>query len=337
MNSKRAEFNLNYPITIAAQPQESLFGHGFIVTDSNLSRIYPRFAADAVVIPAGESSKSLEVYATAAQELIRRGVRRADSVVAFGGGVVGDLAGFVAATLHRGVKLIQVPTSLLAMVDSSVGGKVGIDLPEGKNLLGAFHNPDSVHICTEFLRTLPSAEFTNGLAEIIKCAWIARPALIERLRQPFEPESSDLAEVIEAAIAVKAEVVREDFKELSGRRAILNFGHSVGHALEAAFGYRLRHGEAVAIGMVAEIEIGHQIGVTPFKNGELCRMLDQHGLPTVPPPVEIDKVIDFMARDKKNTGLGLSMSLLTQPGGCKLVEGIEPGLVAHTLKRIWSC
>lgn len=336
---KELDLALGYAVTLGTATEDLLELAGTIITDTNLARCYPRLATRALVVPAGEQSKSPQQYIDLARGLVEMGTRRSDTLIALGGGVVGDLAGFAAATLYRGVDLVHVPTSLLAMVDSSIGGKVGIDLPEGKNLLGSFHNPTAVHVRTQFLETLPAEEFANGCAEIIKYGWIADAELIDRLHRPLGATSPHLQHIIERCVAIKAEVVRSDPFERTGRRAILNFGHTVGHALESAANYQgIRHGEAVAIGMVAEIEIGRVLGVTPFDSSELASMIAAHNLPTRPAqPVVLDSVLEFMVRDKKNAGAGFAMSLLTGRGECKLVNRIEPRLVAQTLKQIWSC
>jgi 3-dehydroquinate synthase len=309
-----------------------------IVTDSNLDQLY-QWSDRVVVIPAGEASKSFRQFESVVQQVLDFGLRRNGRLVAIGGGVVGDLAGLVAATVHRGVGLWQVPTSLLAMVDSSVGGKVGIDLPHGKNLLGALKNPERVSIAPDFLHTLPTNEFANGMAEVIKYAMITDSGLGDRLRrEPLKPESGDLAKVIATCVRIKRDVVEADFEERSGVRATLNFGHTVGHALEQLGGYEeYSHGEAVAIGMVAEMVIAQELELGEPPEQELAWLLTQHGLPVRPKSeVDLADLERSMLRDKKNIGDGLSMSLVLGIGECKLVHGLEPQAVVACLRRLWS-
>lgn len=313
-----------------------------IITDSNVARFYPEILATPAkghVVPAGEASKSASSYIGLVAELLDSGLRRNGTVIAVGGGVVGDLAGFAAATVHRGVAFRQVPTTLLAMVDSSVGGKVGIDLPQGKNLLGAFHNPVGVDVDPRFLRTLPAEQFASGMAEVIKYGWIWDPALLDALeREALGPDSPHLEPVIRRCIAIKRDVVAADFSEKSGLRAILNFGHTVGHALEALDGYStLLHGPAIAIGMVAECAIARQVGLPAPEPAAVAQSLTNYGLPTAPPgPVDLERLCSLMAGDKKNIGDGLSFSLVEKPGECKLVHGIEPGAVRAALADLWN-
>lgn len=313
-----------------------------IVTDSNVARLYPALAesvAGLAVVPAGESSKSPDRYLELASDLLERGLKRNNRIYAVGGGVVGDLAGFVAATVHRGVMLHQIPTTLLAMVDSSVGGKVGIDLPQGKNLLGAFHNPESVDIDTQFLSTLPHEQFASGMAEVVKYGWIWDDKLLQRLNDdPLALDSPDLDDVIRRCIEIKRDVVEADFSEKSGIRAILNFGHTVGHALEAMDGYaKLLHGPAIAIGMVAESAIALEAGFCAPETADVAQSLTRYGLPVAPhSSIDLDRLCALMAGDKKNIGDGLSFSLVEKPGECKLIHGISPETVRNALAKLWN-
>jgi shikimate kinase / 3-dehydroquinate synthase len=214
-----------------------------------------------VILPHGEQHKTLDSVRQIWDAALQAGLDRRGIVLAIGGGVVGDLAGFAAATLFRGVRFVQVPTTLLAMVDASVGGKTAIDRPQGKNLIGAFHQPSAVVADIDLLATLPSRELHSGFAEVVKTALIGDRTLFERLEKEAEP---DLVDVVRACIACKARVVSEDERDLSGARAALNFGHTVGHALEAHGGYaEWTHGEAVALGMIAALRIGIARGITP--------------------------------------------------------------------------
>jgi 3-dehydroquinate synthase len=234
---------------------------------------------------------------------VAAGLDRASAVVALGGGVVGDLAGFAAATYLRGIALVQCPTTLLAQVDSSVGGKVAINLPQGKNLVGAFYQPRIVLADTSVLATLAVREFRSGLAEVVKTAAIADPGLFELLEREagrLAPDAADLlAGIVMRCCRIKAQVVTLDEREL-GLRAVLNFGHTLGHALEAAAGYgRLAHGEAVAIGMVAAARLSRNRGLCRDADvARLARLLARLGLP-VRSPLPGDRVLPYLAQDKK--------------------------------------
>jgi 3-dehydroquinate synthase len=264
-------------------------------------------------------------------------------LIALGGGVIGDLGGFVASTYMRGIPLIQVPTSLLAQVDSSVGGKTGVDLQGGKNLAGTFYQPRHVLIDPEVLLSLPVRQWRNGMAEVLKYGITLDPALWKRLQiqQGFRPtrrnpkRMMDWIPVIGKCVQLKAQVVREDEKDLTGRRAILNFGHTVGHAIETVLGYRSwLHGEAVAAGMIVEAEIGRRLGVTQDAPVEdLTNTLRHYGLPVRLPVLPADDLLQAMQRDKKTTGGQLNMVLLRSVGKAELVSNIPPALVKEVLCR----
>ncbi|MEJ5171523.1 MAG: 3-dehydroquinate synthase [Fimbriimonadales bacterium] len=310
---------------VAALPAGSV-----VVTDENVAALYGgRLPASVpcVAVQPGEGSKSLPVYQSVVERLLDLGADRGSTVVALGGGVVGDLAGFVAATYLRGVRLVQVPTSLVAMVDSSVGGKVGLDLPSGKNLIGAFYPPSEVLVPIDALATLPRRHLANGMAEVWKYAYILDRSLGELL-ESFEaiPEGEHMAEVVARCICLKAEVVEQDELDRAGRRAILNFGHTVGHALEVLTGYGpLLHGEAVAIGMVAEAKLGERLGLTPSGMAERIREdLQRVGLPTTHELLRsTGELLRAMRRDKKTEAGVLAFSLLIGYGSCQLVAGVS--------------
>jgi 3-dehydroquinate synthase len=255
-----------------------------------------------VEVPAGEDSKVVEAYAGVVRRLARMGLTRDGTLLALGGGVVGDLGGFVAATYMRGIDLVMLPTSLLAMVDSAVGGKTGLDLPEGKNLVGAFVRPRLVAADTELLRTLPGHEVSNGLAEVIKMGLLAGGPYFRDLARVLDARSGDadaMRALILHAVRFKAEVVAEDERE-GGRRAILNYGHTIGHALEAAAGYALPHGSAVAVGMVAEADLSRRRFGTDLT--EIHRdLLRSAGLPETSPGIDVDASLWAMSRDKKRS------------------------------------
>jgi 3-dehydroquinate synthase len=313
-----------------------------LVTDENIVRHYPwlkDLSAQLIAIEPGEASKSFSTYESIVSQVVSGGLKRNGRIFGVGGGVVGDLAGFVAATVHRGVDFVQVPTSLLAMVDSSVGGKVGIDLAQGKNLLGAFKNPLSVQVSIGALQTLTSEHFTNGMAEVIKYGWIWDQSLLELLASvKLTVDSDALQGVIQRCIEIKRDVVESDFEERSGVRAILNYGHTVGHALETLDSYQnLLHGQAISIGMVAETAIARSLGFSDLDPTDVADLFEFYGLPVRPMnEVDFDQLNAVMLGDKKNIGQGLSMSLVKVPGECKLVHGIDPGRVKAILAELWN-
>ena len=284
-----------------------------IVADANTAHPYGEAAAASLreagyapvlsVIPAGEAHKRLETVATLWHDFMTAGIDRGGTVVAVGGGVVGDLVGFAAATWMRGVRWVGVPTTLLAMVDSSLGGKTGFDLPEGKNLVGAFHPPALVLADTLAFRTLPIEERRSGLAEVVKHGVIADPGLFEQLESlPNGAEAADSAATVARAMAVKIAIIQEDPYE-RGVRAALNLGHTIGHAVEQTSGYALRHGEAVAIGLVAEARLAERTGLVTEAglSDRLARLLSKLGLPTeVPAEMDREAIRRAMKLDKKN-------------------------------------
>ncbi|MGY1742835.1 MULTISPECIES: 3-dehydroquinate synthase [unclassified Blastococcus] len=236
-------------------------------------------AAEAVVVPDGEAAKTAEVAAGAWEEFGRLGLTRSDAVVGVGGGAVTDLAGFLAATWVRGVRVVHLPTSLLGMVDAAVGGKTGINTGAGKNLVGAFHPPAGVLADTDVLAGLPEAEFRSGLAEVVKCGFIADGRVLELLEA--DPTGRrDTAELIERAVQVKADAVGEDLFD-TGRREFLNYGHTLAHAIERVEDFGWRHGEAVAVGLVFAAELGGQAGLLSRAEVDRHRSLvEAMGLPT---------------------------------------------------------
>ena len=262
------------------------------------------FDARLFAYPAGESHKTRATWADLTDALLAQRIGRDGAIVALGGGVTGDLAGFVAATYLRGLPFVQVPTSALAMIDAAVGGKTAVDVPAGKNLVGAFHQPRLVVADTETLRTLPAAALADGLAEAVKHGAIADAAYLGYLEEHaaaiLARDAGVLEHVVARSVAIKAGIVAADPRE-AGRRAVLNFGHTVGHALEAATGFALPHGAAVAAGMVAEARLGERAGRT--RAGTAARIaaaVARFGLPTAPPPgLPVDALVDRMRADKK--------------------------------------
>jgi len=256
--------------------------------------------AGTVEVPSGESSKSMEAYAGSLRRLARMGLTRDGTIFALGGGVAGDLGGFVAGTYMRGIALVMLPTSLLAMVDSAVGGKVGVDLPEGKNLVGAFVRPSLVAADLDWLATLPEPEISNGLAETIKMGLLSGGDFFNDLGLLGASRTGDLdalQTLVLHSIRFKAKVVAEDELE-SGPRAILNYGHTIGHALEAAADYNLSHGTAVAAGMVAAASLSRERFGRDLR-GIHRDLIGAAGLPRRVPDVDIDQALLAMGRDKK--------------------------------------
>jgi len=329
----------SYPVAFVSTEEALPSGDDVVVvTDSNVAAAWPELASGVralKVVPAGEASKSIPFFEELLEWFGEQGLRRNGTVVAWGGGVVGDLAGYAAASYMRGVRCVQVPTSLLAMVDSSIGGKVGIDLKAGKNLAGAFHPPTEVRIATDFLKTLPPREFTNGMAEVRKYGFIMDSDLVEALSQkPWGASTIGLQDLIERCVRHKAHVVTEDEFETTGLRAILNFGHTVGHGIERMLGYRgLLHGEAIAIGMAIEAQVGVKLGITdPNAVVKVIEGLAGAGLPTEwNSDWNAEDVMNAMLIDKKRNRDGLAMSLLEGIGRCKLVDNIPLDTVRDLL------
>ena len=298
----------------------------FVVTDSNVGPLYGGTVLDSLeatgfdrrllVIPAGEESKNAALLSNLWEEMLEFGLTRTDAVVALGGGVVGDLAGFAAATVLRGVDFIQLPTTLLAQVDSSVGGKVAIDLRHGKNLAGAFHQPRLVLMDPETLSTLDDQTFSDGMAEVIKYGCIADRAFFDRLAaHPSRKEiMSDIESVLYICCDIKRQVVEEDELD-TGRRMLLNFGHTIGHAYELAGNYTAwTHGQAVAAGMVTAAKLGVSLGVTPADVPQQVEALcAAFGLPTSI-PCDIQTYAAAAGRDKKGAGTDISVILLEEIG-----------------------
>ena len=326
-----------------------------ILTHSNLRRyaqpLQTAFTqhgipAHLMTLPSGERVKSLRVAEQLYAQLLEAGCDRGSLLVIVGGGVLGDLGGFVAATYMRGIPYVQVPTTLLAQVDSSVGGKVAVDLPQGKNLVGAFHQPLMTLIDPDTLGTLPLRHWRNGFAEMLKYGAALQVGLWRRLQTMVEAELISPRRVRKApdhwtlpiarCVSLKAQIVSDDERDLSGRRALLNFGHTVGHAIEAALGYRgWLHGEAIAAGMVAEAEIGRILGVTPPEVAdELRETIAQAGLPTrLPAGVDADTLLMHMRHDKKRAGDSLSIVLLEAIGNARLAPNIPMEAIREALAR----
>lgn len=301
-----------------------------VVTDTNVGEQYlPRvtaaltnsgYAATGVTIPAGEEYKTLETVSRLWAAFLAHKIERNSTIIALGGGVVGDLTGYAAASFLRGVPWVAVPTSLLAMVDASLGGKTGADLPEGKNLIGAFYPPKLVLADPDVLQTLPEVEYINGMAEVLKHGIIADPQLTKNL--PAFGTLEGLEEMIRRAMAVKVRVIEADPYE-KGLRASLNYGHTVGHGVELVSGFRIKHGQAVAIGMAVEAEMAELIELAPTGLAQqIAAILQSLGLPTeIPPNLDRGAIIAAMQRDKKKAGGLVRFALPAAPGDVRV--GVE--------------
>ena len=271
-----------------------------------------------ILVPDGEQAKSLSVAEKVYGELIEKGFERKDAIIALGGGVVGDLAGFVASTYERGIAYVQVPTTLLAQVDSSVGGKVAVNHPLGKNMIGTFYQPSLVYIDVTTLSTLSERDYAGGMAEIIKYAFIKGEPLLSLLQErKDEIQARDvdvLSQIVMMSCSIKAEIVEADERDL-GLRAVLNYGHTLGHAIESVSGYQYNHGEAVAIGMVFAAELSERLGLLEKKDVELHRrVIDMYGLPSSMNASSIDEFMKVMERDKKRSMGGHVFVLLDGVG-----------------------
>jgi 3-dehydroquinate synthase len=328
----------SYPIQIFSREGllQNLPPNSYILTDAHVDAAL-RPEGKKLVLAPGERTKGLDAYARCLSWLASERASRKATIVALGGGVIGDLGGFVAATYMRGVRFLQIPTTLLAQVDSSVGGKVGIDLPEGKNLAGAFLPPSEVRLSVEVLDSLPARQFANGMAEVWKYGLIMDADFFARLSaDPLHPGHPLLGHAVERCVRLKADVVEQDEFETTGLRAILNFGHTIGHALETVTGYEaLLHGEAIAIGMILEARLGERLGLTAEGTEEAVRQaMERSNLPVEhPATADVDAMVEAMRRDKKATEGSLAFSLLTRIGECKLIEGVDEGAVRAVLQE----
>ena len=283
-----------------------------ILTDSNVAPLYADkvasslraagFTVDTITVPAGEPSKSLSCTEDVCRQMIRLGHDRGSSLVALGGGVVGDLGGFVAAIFFRGIPYVQLPTTIVSQVDSSVGGKTGVNAPEGKNLIGAFHQPQMVIADLDALQSLPAREYNEGFAEIIKHAAIRDASLLDTVDRLEGRAPEDLGPLIQRNVEIKARVVAEDERETSGVRALLNFGHTIGHAIESTAGYgQLLHGEAISLGLRAAAGISvRKFGLPQAEADRILASLAKFDLPlTLTDDIADEAILEALARDKK--------------------------------------
>lgn len=299
-----------------------------IITDKTVDDLYGDqlknilkingFEVVKIAIEPGEMSKNFCILPSIYEKLIEFKIRRSDLIIALGGGVVGDLAGFVAATYLRGIEFIQIPTTLLAQVDSSVGGKVAVDLAEGKNLVGAFYHPKAVYIFSEFLNTLSDRVFSDGLAEVIKYGCIRDEEIFHMIYNAGDRKTlmESIEEIIYKCCAIKAEIVEKDEMD-KGERMILNFGHTFGHAVEKYFNYdKYTHGEAVAIGMYKITKISEELGLTANGSAEMIKnILQKYNLPFESEEIEgEDRVLEAISNDKKNLNKDLNIILINKIG-----------------------
>jgi shikimate kinase/3-dehydroquinate synthase len=311
-----------------------LAGRRFCVTDSAVGGLYAEriepLAARVTVDP-GEGSKTMAEAERVLHELARAGMTREDHVVALGGGVVGDLAGFCAHLYQRGVPVVQVPTTLVAQVDSAYGGKTGVDLPEGKNYAGAYQLPAAVIADTATLATLPPEELAAGFVEVLKTGLLAGGALWERVQTIEALDAGALADVVFECARYKCDVVAADERD-AGLRAVLNLGHTVGHAIEAASGYaRYRHGEAVGLGLLAALRLSD----APALRDEVEERLRRHDLPVaLDPAIDVDKTLAALQHDKKRTAEGVGFVLLSEPGAPHQGRLVDPDRVREAVEEL---
>ena len=320
-----------------------------VITDPRVKDLYGQLATesladagfnvDVVTFPEGEANKTLATVERLYHAMLSLGLDRKSFVVALGGGLVGDVAGFAAATYMRGIRFVQVPTTLLAQVDASVGGKVGVNLPEGKNLVGCFHQPSLVLIDPEVLRSLDARDLKAGFAEVIKYGIIRDADFFSFLEDNREAvvslESSAIAKAIAVSCRIKAEVVAEVEREESGLRAILNFGHTVAHAIESVSDYTTyRHGEAVAIGMAVAAEISVKLGhLDKADAGRIASLLRNAGLPVTFSGLDTGQLVSRMRFDKKALGDRIRFVLARKIGEVFLTDDVPLDTVAEVLRE----
>ncbi|HEX9334215.1 MAG TPA: 3-dehydroquinate synthase [Anaerolineales bacterium] len=302
-----------------------------VVTDENIAKFHSEsvleslrrvgFFPNLLTIPAGEAYKTLDTVQQLWHGFLEHGLDRKSTVIALGGGVIGDLTGFAASTYMRGINWVCVPTTLLSMIDASIGGKTGFDLPEGKNLIGSFYPPKLVLADPQVLETLPEAEFISGLAEIVKHGIISDPELFDLCARGLDCIKDELEQIVKRAMAVKVKIIEEDPYE-KGFRAALNLGHTVGHAVELVSKFQLRHGEAVAIGMVAEAKLAERLAVASKGLSEaISKVLSGLGLPIqIPRELPREEVVRLMRVDKKKNASAIRFALPAEIGKVELVD-----------------
>ncbi|HET6571112.1 MAG TPA: 3-dehydroquinate synthase family protein, partial [Solirubrobacterales bacterium] len=313
-----------------------LEGRRFGVTDRTVGPLYADRLGplEALVeVEPGEGAKTMAEAERVLSALAKAGMTREDHLVALGGGVVGDLAGFCAHTYQRGVPVVQAPTTLVAQVDSAYGGKTGVDLPEGKNYAGAYHLPAAVIADVETLATLPAEDLAAGFVEALKTGLLAGGALWQRVRAIESLDPAELDDVVFACARYKCEVVAADERD-GGLRQALNLGHTVGHAIEAASGYeRYRHGEAVGLGLLAALRLSDASALRE----EAAEQLARHGLPTrLDPAIDAAAIAAALQRDKKRTAAGVGFVLLSEPGEPRIGQLVDPAKVEAAVKELYE-
>lgn len=342
----------NYLGKVGSSLAQKRYGNRYaIVTDTNVATLYGEkllksmneagLDAKMLPFPAGEKNKNLATVGALASRLAKAGFDRHDCIVALGGGVAGDIAGFLASSYMRGIPFVQVPTTLLAQVDSSVGGKTGVDIPEGKNLVGAFYQPQSVYIDTEVLTTLPRQELLGGLAEVLKYG-VIRDAdffnfLEEFRRQIVRLDQELLVQTIYKCCSIKSDVVEEDERE-GGLRKILNYGHTIGHAVEAASNFEIIHGMAVAIGMVAAARLSVMKGtLSGVDNDRIYSVISAYGMPVdVPAHLNRQLIKKYLKADKKVVAGKVNFILPDSIGSTYITDDIAPQQLDRVLEKEWS-
>lgn len=327
--------------------ETGLKGRVAIITDSTVGYLYAEgvihsltaagYSSTLHTVPAGEASKSMTAVETLCREMTREGHDRSSFVVALGGGVVGDLAGFVAAIFFRGIPFVQIPTTIVSQVDSSVGGKTGVNISEGKNLVGAFHQPKLVIADPATLSTLHGREYREGFAEVIKHAAIRDADMLAAIEALDPLDQQPPAELIARNIAIKARVVEEDEQEKSGTRALLNFGHTIGHGIEAAVPYgSLLHGEAISLGTRAAILISQELsGLSSHDAQRILSLLSLYQLPlTLPAEIKTSTIMEKMSHDKKFSAGSIKFVLLNAAGDAHVSDLVTWELIEKTIEAL---
>jgi 3-dehydroquinate synthase len=318
-----------------------------IISDSNVASLFADrtmksltsagFRPTLITIPAGEASKTLRQAGAICDQMIAAGLDRKSFVVGLGGGMIGDISGLVAAIYHRGIPHVQIPTTLLAMVDSSIGGKTGVDTRDGKNLIGVFHHPSLVIDDVDLLKTLPRRQFNQGFPEIIKHAIIADPKMFQTLRSWKAGGGPALQRLIKRNIQIKARIVAKDERDRTGKRALLNFGHTVGHAIERAGNYRkFLHGEAVSLGIVAACAISvKRAGLRPDQRAAIVDLLARLGLPTrLPQNFPRKKILDVVKFDKKFEGGKVRFVVTPRIGAAYVADNVTFADIREAVQQL---
>jgi 3-dehydroquinate synthase len=333
---------------VGAQARKHLAGETCaIISDSNVAKLFADrvsktltsagFRSTLITIPAGERSKTLKQAGAICDRMIAAGLDRQSFVVGLGGGMIGDISGFVAAIYHRGIPHVEVPTTLLAMVDSSIGGKTGVDTRAGKNLIGAFYQPSLVIDDLDVLKTLPRRQFNQGFAEIVKHAVIADPKMFRILQSWKAGEAPVLQRLIKRNIQIKSRIVAKDERDWKGQRALLNFGHTVGHAIERAGDYRrFLHGEAVSLGIVAACAISvKRAGLPPDQRAAIVDLLSRFGLPTsLPRNFPRKKILDAVKFDKKFEGGKVRFVVTPRIGAAHVADNVTLDDIREAVQQL---